>query len=116
MMVVQLARCTIMKILPIQLPKEQLTALCQQWQITELSLFGSVLRDDFRADSDIDMLVTFAPDAKWSLLDLVKMEHRLKELLHRDVDLVMKTSIERSHNWIRRKEILGTAQVIYAQK
>ncbi|MGB7416665.1 MAG: nucleotidyltransferase family protein [Thermosynechococcaceae cyanobacterium] len=101
--------------LPISLPQSAIIEFCQQWQITELALFGSVLRDDFRPNSDIDMLVTFSLEAQWSLLDLVKMEYSLEDLLHRKVDLVMKTSIEQSHNWIRRQEILGTAQIIYEQ-
>jgi len=77
-------------------------------------LFGSVLRDNFRSDSDIDLLVTFAPDADWSLLDHVQMQQELERILGRDVDLVSKRAIERSSNWIRRQEILSTAQPIYA--
>lgn len=103
-----------MKTLPISLPEQQIIEFCQRWKITELALFGSILRDDFRPDSDIDFLVTFAPDSHWSLFDLVAMEHELEDMLGREVDLVMKKSIEQSHNWIRRKEILGTAQVFYA--
>jgi len=103
-----------MKTLPIVLPLQPLTQFCQRWKIAELALFGSILRDDFRPDSDIDFLVTFSPSATWSLLDWVEMGYELEALLHRKVDLVMKTSIEQSHNWIRRNEILGTAQVIYA--
>jgi predicted nucleotidyltransferase len=87
---------------------------CQKWQITELSLFGSVLRDDFRPDSDIDVLVTFTPDAPWTLLDLINMEYELANLTGRDIDLVEKQAVERSENWLRRDEILNTAQVIYA--
>jgi predicted nucleotidyltransferase len=59
------------------------------------------------------VLVTFAPESRWSLFDLVGMEHELEKIVDRDVDLVMRKSIEQSHNWIRRKEILGTAKVIY---
>jgi len=102
-----------MKTLAIALPYDQIAEFCQQWKITELAVFGSILRDDFRPDSDIDFLVTFAPDSHWSLFDLVAMEHQLEDMLGREVDLVMKKSVEQSHNWIRRKEILGTAQVFY---
>lgn len=105
-----------MKTLPIALPEQQIIEFCQRWQITELALFGSILRDDFRPDSDIDFLVTFATESRWSLFDLVGMEHELEDMLGREVDLVMKKSIEQSHNWIRRKEILGTAQVFYAAR
>lgn len=88
---------------------------CQKWQITELALFGSILRDDFRPDSDIDILVTFNPTAPWTLLDLVNMEYELQDLLGREVDLIEKPALEKSNNWIRRNEILNTAQVIYSQ-
>jgi hypothetical protein len=98
----------------IDLPKAQLESFCDRWLVRELSLFGSVLRDDFRPDSDIDMLIAFAPQADWSLLDHVKMQQELSTMLGRDVDLVSKRAIERSSNWIRRQEILSTAQVIYA--
>lgn len=92
---------------------EVLTHFCQRHQITELALFGSVLRDDFQADSDIDVLVTFIPDAKISLLDLVAIQDQLSELFHRAVDLIEKSTIETSPNWIRRQEILSRATVIY---
>jgi predicted nucleotidyltransferase len=96
------------------LPNNALQQFCSKWQITELALFGSVLRDDFRADSDIDVLVSFTPNAPWTLLDLVNMEHELADLTGRDIDLVEKQAIEGSHNWLRRDEILSTAQVIYS--
>jgi predicted nucleotidyltransferase len=101
--------------LQIDLAPDTLQHFCQKWQITELSLFGSVLRDDFRPDSDIDVLATFSPDAPWSLLDLVNMEYELADLTGRDVDLIEKRVIEKSPNPIRKAEILQTAQVIYSQ-
>jgi hypothetical protein len=102
--------------LAIALPEEKIRDFCQRWQITELALFGSVLRDDFRPDSDVDMLVTFAPNADWSLLDHVRMQQELMTILGREVDLVSKRAIEYSQNWIRRKEILSTAQIVYAKQ
>ena len=91
-----------------------MTEFCRRWKVAELSLFGSALRDDFRPDSDIDLLVRFAPDAEWSLLDQAHMERELEQLLGRRVDLVSRAAIERSPNWIRRKEILETSRPIYA--
>jgi uncharacterized protein len=82
----------------------------------ELALFGSVVRNDFRPDSDIDILVTFTPEAKVSLLDLVDMQYELEALSKRSVDLLTKKSVITSTNWIRRKEILNTAQVIYESR
>lgn len=76
-------------------------------------MFGSVLGDEFRPDSDIDFLVSFAPDENWSLFDLVDMERELAAIVGRKVDLIEKVAIERSHNQLRRKEILSTAQTFY---
>jgi len=100
----------------INLPMPQIRAFCQNWQIVEFALFGSVLRNDFRSDSDIDCLVVFAPESQNSLLDLVTMEWQLEDIFHRKVDLVSKQAVIDSPNWIRRKAILNTAQVIYATR
>lgn len=105
-----------MKLKNIDLPIEQIKEFCDQWQITEFALFGSVLRDDFRPDSDIDVLVSFSPDAPWNLLDLVNIQHQLETIVGRKVDLVEKQVIEKSANWIRRKEILSTAQSLLLTK
>lgn len=99
--------------LKIQLSQQALAAFCQKWKITEMSFFGSVLREDFRPDSDIDILVSFEDDSPWGILELVRMKRELKTLLGREVDVLTKKAIEQSHNWIRRQEILGTAQVVY---
>jgi len=93
---------------------EVLAAFCRRWKISELALFGSALREDFRPDSDIDLLVTFAPDASWSLLEHVKMDEDLEGLLGRQVDTPTRRSVEMSPNWIRRRAILESARVIYA--
>jgi uncharacterized protein len=102
----------------ITLPINQtlLATFCDKWKVTEFSLFGSVLRDDFRSDSDVDVLVSFAEDASWSLFDLVDMEDELKVIFGREVDLVLRKSVERSKNPYRQQAILSTAQVIYASR
>jgi predicted nucleotidyltransferase len=100
----------------IEIPKEQIADFCQKWKIVELSLFGSVLRDDFRPDSDVDILVTFSLDAEWSLLDHVAMEEEASAIFGRKVDLVSRKAIERSENYIRRKAILETAQPYYVTR
>lgn len=102
----------------LNLTPEQLTDFCQQHHILELSLFGSILRDDFRADSDVDVLVVFdhIANPRLSLIDLVGMEYQLQDMVKRPVDLIEKRSILDSDNWIRRKNILNTAQVIYASR
>ena len=100
----------------IPLDRKKITIFCQQWKIAELAFFGSVLREDFRPDSDVDILVTFTPDAEWSLFDHVAMEEELSAILGRKVDLVSRRSITRSSNWIRRKAILETAESYYAAR
>ena len=96
----------------VALPTSSIEAFCKKWKISELSLFGSVLRDDFRPESDIDVMVAFAKDAEWSLFDFVDMQDELKAIFGREVDLVEKTSI---NNPYRRYEILSTKEVVYAR-
>lgn len=87
---------------------------CRRWRIVEFALFGSVLRDDFGPDSDVDVLVTFAPDAGLTLFDMVHMQDELTQILGREVDLVSRRGIESSANYIRKRAILDSAEVIYA--
>jgi hypothetical protein len=90
-----------------------LTQLCQRWKIQKLELFGSALRDDFNEDSDIDLLVTWQPDSRRDLLELVAMHDEFSTLFDRRVDLVSRTAIEASTNPLRRAAILETAQPFY---
>ena len=99
----------------IDIPEAQLEAFCEKWQIRKLELFGSVLRDDFRPDSDVDVLATFDSNASLSLFDLVDAEFELQEIFRRPVDLLDRSSVERSENWIRRRRILESARKIYAR-
>jgi len=104
-----------MRNLLVTIPTDDIAKFCQRWKIRELALFGSVLRDDFTPDSDLDVLVAFAPDADWGLLDHVQMQQELQNLFQRDVDLVSKRALERSPNWLRRQEILTTAQILFSE-
>jgi predicted nucleotidyltransferase len=97
----------------IPIPKSELAKFCRRWKVTELALFGSALRQDFHADSDIDLLVTFEPEATHSLFDLVAMQFELEEIFRRKVDLVERRAVEQSENYIRRNHILGSAQVLH---
>ncbi len=99
-----------MRHIPIDIPTQELREFCRRWKITEFSFFGSVLRDDFGPDSDLDVLVDFAPEAEWSLLDHVTMEEELAGILARKVDLVTRRAVQRSHNPIRRNAILESAE------
>ena len=94
----------------------QLAEFCHRRHVAELALFGSILRNDFHSNSDIDILITFQPDVKISLLDLVDMQYELEDITDRKVDLLTKKSVIDSPNWIRRKEILSTTRVIYESR
>jgi predicted nucleotidyltransferase len=98
----------------IPIPNEKIKEFCRRWKISALALFGSVLREDFSPESDIDLLVRFFPESAYGLFDLVRMQDELKEIFGREVDLVEWTAIAQSRNYIRRKEILGTLEEIYA--
>jgi predicted nucleotidyltransferase len=98
----------------IDVPIERIAAFCEKWKIREFALFGSVLREDFNPDSDIDILVTLSEDAEHSLFDLVHMEDELEELFGRSVDVVSRRGVEASRNYIRKNTILNSAEPIYA--
>ncbi|MCB0023798.1 MAG: nucleotidyltransferase domain-containing protein [Caldilinea sp.] len=101
------------KNLPI--PNAQLAAFCQRWQIEELSLFGSILDDQFNDESDVDVLVTFAPDVAYSFRHFIAMQDELEEIFGRRVDLVERSAVERSANYIRRRSILESKRPVYAR-
>jgi predicted nucleotidyltransferase len=96
----------------IEIPLDRIRDFCMRWKIVEFALFGSVLRDDFRPDSDVDVLVTFGAEATWSYWDgWFEMIEELEAMFGRKVDLVTKRSLK---NPFRRHEILKTHQVVYA--
>ncbi len=97
----------------IDVDRERIAEFCRRWKITELSLFGSVLRDDFRPESDVDVLVVFAPDANWDFGDLLQMEEELTEIFGHKADLVEKRLVEQNRNYIIRKHILRSAEPVY---
>lgn len=96
------------------IPEAEIAEFCRRWEVTELALFGSALRGDFRPDSNVDVLISFDPGARRGLFDLVRMEDELDAILGRKVDLVSRRAVEGSENYIRRKAILGDLEVIYA--
>ena len=95
----------------INIPKAKIEDFCRRWKIKEFSLFGSVLREEFRPDSDIDVLVSFAPDGGITFDNRVEMLDELAGIFGRPVDLVEKDTIR---NPFRRHEILTTKEVVYA--
>jgi predicted nucleotidyltransferase len=98
----------------IEIPRKEIAEFCRRWCIEELSIFGSALREDFRPDSDVDVLVRFSPEARWGLFDLMRMEEELKAIFGREVDLVERSTVEHSRNYVRRKAILNNLEPIYA--
>ena len=95
------------------IPRKKIAEFCKRWHVSEFAIFGSALRADFRPDSDVDVLVSFTPEASVSLFDMVRMQDELKEIFGRDVDLISKRGVETSRNYIRRKAILESARVIH---
>lgn len=95
------------------IPRKRLADFCKRWNVSEFAVFGSVLRADFRPDSDIDVLVSFPTGINVSLFDMVHMQDELKEMFGRDVDLISKRGVETSRNYLRRRAILESAQVIH---
>jgi predicted nucleotidyltransferase len=94
----------------IEIPKEQLREFCRKWKVTEFALFGSVTRpEEFREDSDVDVLARFEPDAPWTLFDWVHMEDELARIFGRAVDLVERQAVEKSDNRFRKRSILESA-------
>jgi hypothetical protein len=100
----------------VEVPMDAIRAFCARHDIVRISLFGSVLRDDFRADSDIDILVEFAPGVRYGVSGLVAMAEELEALFGRAVDLIDRKAIEQSANYIRRKVIMDSEQVIYEKR
>ena len=103
-----------MNVSHIEIPCDRIADFCRRWRIRELALFGSVLRDDFGPDSDVDVLVSFDPDARWTLFDMVDMQADLEGIFGRKIDLVSRRGVESGRNPIRREAILSSAEAIYA--
>ena len=99
--------------LHIHIPRDEIAAFCKRWQVTELTLFGSVLRDDFGPESDVDVLARFEEEARHTLFDLDRMEEELTTMFRRKVDLISWQGVEQSRNYIRRKAILQSTETIY---
>jgi predicted nucleotidyltransferase len=98
-----------------RLPIQEIASFCRRWRIARLEAFGSVLREDFQADSDVDLLATYAPDAHWSLLDRVRMKLELESLLNCRVDLLNRRALEKPGSRARAAAILAQAMPLYAE-
>jgi uncharacterized protein len=98
----------------IPIDREQIAAFCRKWSIVEFALFGSVLTADFRPDSDVDVMVEFARDARIGMWDLYDIEEELRTIFGRDVDVVTRRSLVRSENDLMRNSIFAGARTFYA--
>jgi len=94
----------------VHLPMEKIREICRRYHVRELSVFGSAVRGDFRPDSDVDVLVDFDPNGHVSLLDMIRMERELGELIGRETDLVSKAGL----NPLIRDEVISSSEVLYA--
>jgi predicted nucleotidyltransferase len=92
--------------------KGKLRDFCRRWKVTEFSLFGSVVRDDFGPESDVDVLVTFAANVPWSLASWLARQRELEALFQRRVDLVERDAVLHSDNRFRRRAILSSAVML----
>ena len=97
-------------------PTDEIEALCRRWKIARLELFGSAVRDDFRPDSDIDLLVTYEPDDPWGLFDFMDMREEISEIVGRKVELVEREAVKENPNRFIRKAILESARVVYESR
>lgn len=104
---------TFVENLGISLNRKSMAAFCLKWGVSELALFGSVLRNDFRPESDVDVLVRFQERARPTLFDMVRMQNELEGIFGRKVDLVSRRGLEKSRNHIRRNAILQSVEVIH---
>jgi predicted nucleotidyltransferase len=100
--------------LPIAFPSDEIAIFCRRWGIVELALFGSALRPDFHAGSDVDVLATFAPHRVYTLAQYIQMQDELAAIFGRSVDIVDRQAVKENANYIRRRAILDTTEVIYA--
>lgn len=97
----------------LEVADEQIEDFCRRWKVIELALFGSVVRDDFGPESDVDVLLSFEEGAPWSLWDIVDMQDELERVFGRKVDIAERAAVEKSRNPFRRHSILKSARVVY---
>lgn len=102
-----------MRVAGIDIPEAEIAEFCRRWKMTELALFGSVLRDDFGPESDVDVLVSFDPKASWTYFQVFDMRDELERLLGRRIDILTRDSVERHHNPWLKHSILSNALILY---
>ncbi len=99
---------------PLQVDQEAISVFCKRWSVTELALFGSAARHELRPESDVDLLISFQPEAHHTFVDMDLMQEELETMFGRKVDLLERDTVERSRNTIRRDSILSHVEVLHA--
>lgn len=99
--------------LQIGVSKDKVETFCRRNHIRSLAFFGSVLRDDFGPNSDVDVLVEFEQGQEPDLMEIVAVENELSEILGHKVDMVERQSVEKSENYIRQRHILQSMEAVY---
>lgn len=100
----------------LHLSRLEIAQFCDRWHILEFALFGSVLREDFDPiSSDVDILATFDPAFDRGLKQAMQMQDELEDLCSRKVDILSRSSLEQSENWMTKRDIFDSAQVIYVR-
>jgi len=94
--------------------EEKIKDFCKKWGISEFSIFGSYIRNELREDSDVDVLISFKDNVKYTLFDMVHIQKELENMFERKVDVITKKGLENSRNHIRKKAIFNEAKLIYA--
>ena len=97
------------------LDTKDIAPFCKRWKVREFAVFGSILRDDFKPESDVDVLITFIPTAEWGLFDHVQMRTELESMLDRKVDLVTRRALEQTQNQLLRERIMSSAKVLFSE-
>lgn len=97
----------------IPIDREKIAEFCQKHGIIEFSLFGSVLRDDFGPDSDVDVMISLSPQTRFGLIKYGRLIYDLRQLIGRDVDVVLRKEIEASSNRFRKRDVLSNHRTIY---
>lgn len=97
----------------IEIDKDEIAVFCRCHHIRSFAFFGSVLRDDFGAESDVDVLVEFESGREPGLMEMVAIQSELSEILGHKADIVERRAVEASENYIRRRHVLESLEAVY---
>jgi uncharacterized protein len=98
----------------IELDSPAIRDFCHRWKVTELTAFGSILRDDFGPHSDLDFIIEWEDDAPWDLCDYMDMVEELQQHFGRKVDLLSRFALSQTSNYLLRRSVLSQTEPVYA--